>query len=52
MQTILWLLRPLGDARVQDFIEYVLLAGFVAAAAAAFIFPVASSGFSGTVFTR
>src|SRR5712692_5785636 len=40
MQTILWLLRPLGDARVQDFIEYVLLAGFVAAAAAAFIFPV------------
>jgi hypothetical protein len=51
METILRLLCPRGDSRVQSLIEYVLLAGFVAAAAAAF-FPVATSGFSGTVFTR
>jgi hypothetical protein len=52
METILRLLCPLGDSRVEDLIAYVLLAGFVAVATAAFIFPVASAGFSGTVFTR
>jgi hypothetical protein len=51
METILRLLCPRGDSRVQSLIEYVLLAGFVAAAAAAF-FPIATCGFSGTVFTR
>ena len=51
METILRLLCPDGDSRVQALIEYALLAGFVAAAAAAFTFPTACSGF-GTVFTR
>ena len=51
METILRLLCPRRDSRVQRLIEYALLAGFVAVAAAAF-FPVATSGFSGTVFTR
>jgi hypothetical protein len=51
METILRLLCSRGDSRVQRLIEYALLAGFVAVAAAAF-FPVATSGFSGTVFTR
>src|SRR6266849_8459682 len=38
MEIILRLLRPCGDLRAQDLITYVLLAGFVAVAAAAFIF--------------
>ena len=52
VETILrLLLYPHGDSLVQDLITYVLLAGFIAAVAAAF-FPVATAGLSGTVFTR